>query len=227
MELEYLLDPGDIALRVVLAAVLGGLIGFEREYNEQPAGFRTHILVSLGAALFTLVGAGLVFSGEGRVAQVDPTRIAAQVVTGIGFLGAGAILRQGVTIRGLTTAASLWVTAAVGTAAGLGYWWGAVMVTAATVLALLGLKPLEHAVFGKLRRGRYRLVLQIDERVHLSGIARIIEDAGGHADDVRLHTDEAGNGTVITTVKLPPGVDVNAIAASMSREDGVLEVRVS
>ena len=227
MELEYLLDPGDIALRVALAAVLGGLIGFEREYNEQPAGFRTHILVSLGAALFTLVGAGLVFSGEGRVAQVDPTRVAAQVVTGIGFLGAGAILRQGVTIRGLTTAASLWVTAAVGTAVGLGYWWGAVMVTGVTVLALLGLKPLEHAVFGKLRRGRYRLVLQIDERVHLSAIARIIEEAGGHADDVRLHTDEAGNGTVVTAIKLPPGVDVNAVAASMSREDGVLEVRVS
>src|SRR3712207_3489265 len=118
------LTTGELVLRVLIAALLGGLVGFEREFSDQPAGFRTHILVSLGAALFSLVGAYGVeefFRGEGADVRLDPTRIAAQVVTGIGFLGAGAILQQGVNVRGLTTAAALWVTAAIGTAVGLGY----------------------------------------------------------------------------------------------------------
>ena len=125
----------DLVLRVVAATVLGGLIGFEREFSDQPAGFRTHILVCLGAALFTLAGAfGVdVFFTRGTAdIQFDPTRVAAQVVTGIGFLGAGAILRLGLNVQGLTTAAALWVTAAIGVAVGLGYWVGAVATTAAT-----------------------------------------------------------------------------------------------
>src|SRR6266516_1269438 len=117
------LDPtlgwGDTVLRVVVAAALGGAIGLERELDEKAAGLRTHVLVSLGAALFTLVGA-YGFSEFPRT-SLDPSRIAAQVVTGIGFLGAGVIFRQGFTIRGLTTAASLWLVAAVGLAAGAGY----------------------------------------------------------------------------------------------------------
>lgn len=141
------LDTLDLIVRVVVAAALGGLVGLERELSDQPAGFRTHILVSLGAALFTMVGAyGLepfVKSGF----SFDPTRVAAQIVTGIGFLGAGAILRQGITIRGLTTAAALWVTAAIGTAAGLGFWSGAVATTVATVMSLYGFKRLERWMF--------------------------------------------------------------------------------
>src|SRR3712207_9270584 len=119
------LDWLDIVFRLGLAAVLGGAIGLERELREREAGLRTHLLVSLGAALFTLVSAyawtdwsfstprGLVF---------DPTRIAAQIVTGVGFLGAGAIIRQGLTVRGLTTAATLWAVAAIGMAVGAGYY---------------------------------------------------------------------------------------------------------
>lgn len=127
-----------MALRLLLAAGLGGLVGLEREYSEQPAGFRTHILVSLGAALFTVVGAEV---------GTDPTRVAAQVVTGIGFLGAGAILRQGASVRGLTTAAALWVTAAVGTAAGFGYWEAAVTATVLTVVSLYAFKRIEGLLF--------------------------------------------------------------------------------
>ncbi len=114
------LSGWELALRVAVAAALGGLIGFERELGDQPAGFRTHILVSLGSALFTLVGAygATPFLGGNDVVRLDPTRVAAQIVTGIGFLGAGAILRHGFTVRGLTTAAALWVTAAIGMAAG-------------------------------------------------------------------------------------------------------------
>ena len=106
------------ALRLCVAAALGGAIGLERELRERQAGLRTHLLVSVGSALFTLVSAyGFSdFSAAGR--SVDPTRIAAQIVTGIGFLGAGAIIRQGLSVRGLTTAATLWLVAAIGMACG-------------------------------------------------------------------------------------------------------------
>jgi len=128
----------DTLLRVAVAAALGGLIGLERELDEKAAGLRTHVLVSVGSALFTLVGA-YGFSGFPG-GSVDPTRIAAQIVTGIGFLGAGVIFRQGFNVRGLTTAASLWLVAAVGVAAGAGYWQGAVI---AAGVGLIALRPLE------------------------------------------------------------------------------------
>src|SRR6266487_246446 len=114
----------DLVLRLLLAAALAGALGVERELTEQPAGFRTHILVGLGAALFAILSAygfATVLAGEpSRGVSADVTRIASQIVVGIGFLGGGAILKYGSTVRGLTTAASLWVTAAIGTAIGLG-----------------------------------------------------------------------------------------------------------
>ena len=135
----------EIFLRIVVCGLLGGAIGLEREFSEHHAGFRTHVLVALGAGLFTLAGVYASASGE-----VDATRIAAQVVTGIGFLGAGTIIREGMAVRGLTTAASLWVTAAIGTAVGLGALAAGVVTTAMTLIALVALKWLERLI---IRRG--------------------------------------------------------------------------
>jgi putative Mg2+ transporter-C (MgtC) family protein len=126
----------DLALRLTAGLVLGAIIGFERELHRQPAGFRTHSLVALGAALFTVVSA-FGFSGS----LVDPTRIAAQIVSGIGFIGAGTILQYRGHIRGLTTAASLWSVAAVGTAAGAGLY---VVAIVGTVLILVILSILDR-----------------------------------------------------------------------------------
>jgi putative Mg2+ transporter-C (MgtC) family protein len=126
----------DLALRLTGGLVLGAIIGFERELSRQPAGFRTHSLVSLGAALFTVVSA-FGFSGS----AVDPTRIAAQIVSGIGFIGAGTILQYRGHIRGLTTAASLWSVAAIGTAAGAGLY---VVAVVGTVLILVILAILDR-----------------------------------------------------------------------------------
>src|SRR6058998_3544152 len=118
----------EILGRVALAAALGAVLGLEREIREREAGLRTHLLVSVGSALFTIVSAygfhSFLTSGE-SVVRADPTRIAAQIVTGIGFLGAGAIIRQGLSVRGLTTAATLWAVAAIGLASGAGYYSGA------------------------------------------------------------------------------------------------------
>ena len=128
------LDPGiqlELSVRLVVALLLGGVIGWERELQQMPAGFRTHALVSLGSAIFTVIGANA-FTGPGS----DPTRVAAQIVSGIGFLGGGAILHHGGNVRGLTTAASLWAVAAVGMAAGAGLY---VIAAASAILVVVAL----------------------------------------------------------------------------------------
>jgi putative Mg2+ transporter-C (MgtC) family protein len=133
------LDVGtqlELTVRLVVALLLGGVIGWERELGRMPAGFRTHALVSLGSAIFTVISA-YAFTGPGS----DPTRIAAQVVSGIGFLGGGAILHYGGTVRGLTTAASLWSVAAVGMAAGAGLY---VVATIGAVLVIIGLEVFQR-----------------------------------------------------------------------------------
>ena len=138
------LSWGEVLLRLALAAALGGAVGIEREMREREAGFRTHVLVSLGAALFTIAGAYGFHDVLTHGSTVDPTRVAAQIVTGIGFLGAGAIIRQGVAVRGLTTAATLWVVAAIGLTSGAGYYSAAVITTAAR--AVLALAPADRRV---------------------------------------------------------------------------------
>lgn len=219
------MDFGELLFRVLLSAALGGLIGFEREISGQPAGFRTHLLVSLGAALFTLVGVeGIEIFVGGTGVRSDPTRVAAQVVTGIGFLGAGAILQQGVTVRGLTTAASLWVTAAVGTAMGIGYWEGATLTAGVTVVALYGLKPVGHKVFRKLRRGQHRFTVEIDSHLRLSDLAKAIEVAGATTESFDLALDDDAHRLVVVTMNLPPSASADILADEIRRIEGVRNV---
>lgn len=136
----------EVVLRLALAMVLGAAVGIEREYRGHPAGLRTMALVSVGSCLFTAAG---FFILPGHV--TDPTRIAAQVVTGVGFLGAGAIFRSEDSVRGLTTAATVWVVAAIGMAAGFGLYRLAVAGTAVALLGLVGIRPIEIRLF-KSRR---------------------------------------------------------------------------
>ncbi len=129
-------------LKLSMAWVLGGLIGLERETTKRAAGLRTHILVTVGATLLTILSFDVFEMYSGR-ATPDPARIAAQIVSGIGFLGAGTILREGPTIRGLTTAASLWVSAAIGMSVGIGAYAPAVYTTLIVLISLIGLRRLE------------------------------------------------------------------------------------
>ena len=124
--------------RLCLAALLGAILGLEREWRQKNAGLKTNILIAMGSALFTLMSIDLSVSAGG-----DATRIASQIVTGIGFLGAGAIMRTGAGIRGLTTAAMIWVNAAIGVACGGGEYRLAVIATAVTLIVLLVMTPLE------------------------------------------------------------------------------------
>lgn len=142
------LSDAELVQRLLTAALLGAIIGFERELRQKTAGLRTNILIAIGSALFTLMSYEL--SGDGNGA--DPGRVAAQIVTGIGFLGAGAIMRTDAGIQGLTTAATVWVNAAVGVAAGGGEYHLAFIATAVTMAVLLVLQPVEGVIdrrFGK------------------------------------------------------------------------------
>ncbi len=168
----------DTLLRLAVAALLGGAIGLERELDEKAAGLRTHMLVASGSALFTLVGAyGFSsFLGHGKVVSYDPSRIAAQIVTGIGFLGAGVIFRQGFTIRGLTTAASLWLVAAIGMAAGAGYWAGAVLATGVGVVSLRPLEWLKERLIPQ--RAAQRMVVELKEDESAGPVLEAVERSG-------------------------------------------------
>jgi putative Mg2+ transporter-C (MgtC) family protein len=219
----------ELVLRVALAAVLGGLIGFERELSDQPAGFRTHILVSLGAALFTLAGAyGLdsLAADSSRRLTVDPTRVAAQVVTGIGFLGAGAIIRRGVNVRGLTTAGSLWVTAAIGTAVGLDYLDGAIVVTASALVALYGLKLVERRALAKLRQGRVRFRIEARPELRVGDLTEIVDDMGARIESLKVSDDADEAYLFVLVAKLPEGVPPELIANRLRTNSGIGEVSV-
>jgi putative Mg2+ transporter-C (MgtC) family protein len=135
------LSDADLIKRLLLAAALGAALGFEREWRNKAAGLRTNILIAIGSALFTLMSIELAAPASG-----DPGRVAAQIVTGIGFLGAGAIMRTDAGIKGLTTAATIWVNAAVGVAVGGGKYHLAIIATAVTLAVLLLLARIEKYI---------------------------------------------------------------------------------
>jgi putative Mg2+ transporter-C (MgtC) family protein len=195
----------DNLARLSLAAALGGAIGFERELRDREAGLRTHLLVCLGSALFTIVSAygfrEFLTSGD-QVIRADPTRIAAQIVTGIGFLGAGAIIRQGLTVRGLTTAATLWVSAAIGIAAGAGYYSGAVLATIVTLVALWPLRIAAYHVFERLRPEERSIVVDLRQDTKASQLLDVLEREHARVEHFQLE-DEHDRRVVTLTLDTP------------------------
>jgi putative Mg2+ transporter-C (MgtC) family protein len=217
---------GEVLVRVVLAGVLGGAIGAEREIREREAGLRTHMLVAVGAALFTIVSAyawgDFEFSTPNGITY-DPTRIAAQIVTGIGFLGAGAIIRQGLSIRGLTTAASLWVVAAIGIASGAGYYSAAVITTIVVLFSLWPLRIVAHRFFERIRPGELRLEVELrpgeSPAVLLEALeAREVAVRGFELEDARDRR------RVLLDVRVAEGRP-DAVTAELMRLEQVLGVR--
>jgi putative Mg2+ transporter-C (MgtC) family protein len=204
----------DNLARLTLAAALGGAIGFERELRDREAGLRTHLLVCLGSALFTIVSAygfrEFLTSGD-QVIRADPTRIAAQIVTGIGFLGAGAIIRQGLSVRGLTTAATLWVAAAIGIAAGAGYYSGAVLGTVVTIFALWPLRIAAHWVFERLRPEERTIVVDLRPDTSATQLLEVLERDHVRVDHFHLE-DELDRRIVTLTLDTPSEKLVGRIA---------------
>ncbi len=195
------LDNSIMVLRVLLAVGLGAALGLEREIDSQPAGFRTHILVCLGAALFGLISihafAPFAVTRANTNVQIDITRVASQVVVGVGFLGGGAILKYGASIRGLTTAASMWVAAAVGLAVGLGYYWAAVAVTVAALVSLTGFRRLRSWVRRRFGRRTETVTFRLATGVEPAGVISALNDLPG-VNVRNLQIDSSGEAAEIT-----------------------------
>jgi putative Mg2+ transporter-C (MgtC) family protein len=215
-------DQLDISFRLLLAAFLGAIIGFEREIHDHPAGMRTHLLVSLGSGIFTVLSI-VAFSGpvapNGSI-PTDSSRVASQIVSGIGFLGAGAILKYGTSVRGLTTAASLWATAAVGMACGAGSW---VIAAVGTAIVVFSLWPLNlvinrmrgetpHALRVRVKSGRLDV---------LGEITRIL--AVNRVEIGEINTQRLGKGHYEIELQLrrPPNVSQHEIVQLIDAVDDV------
>ena len=211
----------EILVRLAVAAALGGVIGIERELREREAGFRTHLLVSVGAALFTLVSAyawtDFTFSQASGV-TFDPTRIAAQIVTGIGFIGAGAIIRHGLTVRGVTTAATLWMVAAIGMACGAGFFWAAGIATA---IALVSLGPLR--IVSRVVRGlpeRRRLAVDLAANAETAPVLAALEELG--VGIASFSVEQRGDGRRLTyAIDIPQAKDADELVRRLGEVEGV------
>lgn len=213
----------EVLKRLVIVTLLAGAIGYERERHGRAAGFRTHILVGVGSCLVMLTGLYLVETYAGR-AQFDPTRMAAQVVSGIGFLGAGTILQFRASIRGLTTAASLWAVAGIGLAVGAGFLFAALATSLIVITALFALAGLE-----RLMRKTVYQTLVISTSVsadHLSGIRRVLSEYQVEICDFNVKAgDTKGPACVEVEVKLLSERHQEEILRELLRLDGVQQVR--
>lgn len=208
----------EIFVRLLLAFVLGGVVGFERESVDKPAGFRTHILVCVGAALFALVSREGFF-GSGA----DPSRVASNIVVGIGFLGAGTIWRTGGGVQGLTTAASLWTVAAIGTATGIGYYVGAVGATVIVIGVLTLMKGIEQRL---PRRGAGRcVVLMADVPGQLGRIGTALGARGVNIDRVEFTQKIDQKVLLDMQLRLPLGVSRDDVLMVLGETEGVDEAR--
>jgi putative Mg2+ transporter-C (MgtC) family protein len=216
----------DLLARLLVAGILGGAIGAERELREHDAGLRTHMLVAVGAALFTIVSAyawtDFNFSARNGITY-DPTRIAAQIVTGIGFLGAGAIIRQGLSVRGLTTAASLWVVAAIGMASGAGYYSGALVATIVVLISLWPLRILAHRLLERIRPGELRLEVELRANESASVLLESLETRGVAVRAFEVE-DVRDRRRVALEVRVED-VQPEAVTAELMRLEPVLGVR--
>ncbi len=193
-------ELSEMLLRILIAAVLGGLIGLERDIRGRAAGLRTHLLVSLGSAVFMIMSELVAGSAKAGASPVDPGRIAAQIVTGIGFLGAGVIIKEGATIRGLTTAACLWTAAAIGMTSGAGYY---LFAAGATGLALASLVLLKYSerIYLKDSYRVLRVTTPID--VGASDIITIVKEQGLVVVNCEINRDyDAGTNVTRLMIRL-------------------------
>ena len=225
--------PSNLELieRLVLAAVLGGLIGLERELRDHPAGLRTHITVAVGSALFVIAGAygwGDFFTDRNSTnVTIGVDRVASNVVTGIGFLGGGAILKYGANIKGLTTAASLWVTSAVGLAAGLGSYVLVVAATVVTLLSLVALRWPEQWVQRKLSLDRETIVIHLTPQAEPSPvIAALAAVEGIRIRQLTVRRDDDEHVLEVAVVGGPGDASVARAVAPLAQRDDVASLDV-
>lgn len=226
----WIIGEEHLALRLLLSVLLGGLVGFERERKNSAAGLRTHILVCLGSCLIMVLSmyGFAAFADEPNV-RLDPARLAAQVITGVGFLGAGTILFTGKSITGLTTAASVWVVMAVGLAVGAGFYMPAVTTAVLVLLILWGLNIVEKR-FVKHRR-EYAITITADAKAQLvESVQRLLADKGAKLNQVRFGEAERSADAapplqqIHLNVMLPAREQLMTVADQFRQIEGVKSV---
>ena len=207
--------------RLLMAAAAGAIVGIERERRERPAGFRTLLLVSAGSCLFTLIS--LVVAGKGN----DPGRVAAGIVTGIGFLGAGAIIRHGGTVQGLTTAASIWAVSAIGMAAGIGWWEAVVIGTALMFLSLTLLKWIELKAFHPAHPVQLRLELDAGKLMPSALRAQLTAEGLELTAFEVSYDDDAETYLVSAGIEHLPPERAHELADTLAKQTGVRTIKVT
>jgi putative Mg2+ transporter-C (MgtC) family protein len=206
----------EILFKLVLSVVCGGVVGYQREAADRPAGFRTHVLVAIGATLITMVSANG-FKGA------DPTRIAAQIVTGIGFLGAGTIIRQGNVVKGLTTAASIWTIAGIGIGIGTGFYFASIVTTVLVFAILSTGKRMEAEFIPRIAR-KNLVVRGVDKPGQLGKIDLVFEKSGINIRNVSLEEEKQGESIVKLELALPAHAKMEEVKNQVLEVPGVIEV---
>jgi putative Mg2+ transporter-C (MgtC) family protein len=224
--------PSDLETtgRLLLAVVLGGLVGLERELTDHPAGVRTHITVALGSALFVIAGT---YGFEEFFANRDDTnvsisvdRVASTVVTGIGFLCGGAILKQGITVKGLTTAGSLWVVSAIGMAVALGSYFAALAGTGIVLAVLVGLRLPERWI-GSRRRNYESVVITLTPGADPSAVVSAIGELQGVRISTLRVSSAGGHCEIAADISGEPGKDLEPALAPLADREDVADIDVS
>lgn len=211
----------EVALRLLLATVLGALIGLERERKNQAAGFRTHTILCVGSALV------MILSMKVAGARYDPGRIAAQVVSGIGFLGAGAILRMGASVKGLTTAATVWTVAAIGLAVGYGLYSEAVIVASILFLALYFFNLVEKRFFSG-KQGHHSLCLSaLDAPGVIAQVSAVLESHRIQVSSISINRNPLeGKVEIFSSLVVPPDVSLQGVVTELQSIPGSQEIEM-
>ncbi|GAA0729045.1 MgtC/SapB family protein [Clostridium malenominatum] len=226
----------DILIRVLLAALVGGIIGYERENKNRPAGFRTHILVCLGATVVSMIQLydieytiKLVQGSTelSNVLKADVGRLGAQVITGIGFIGAGTIIHEKGSVKGLTTAASLWTVGCIGLAVGKGYYSLSIISALSVICVLEFLKKFENAFREKCTIVRFQVDYN-DKELSVTGITHYFQENGIKIKNIEffLEDDVKGQGSSLYTVSLPRRAHREEIIMELRRNSGIDSVEI-
>ncbi|SDZ90676.1 MgtC/SapB family protein [Selenomonas ruminantium] len=225
-----MLSEWELFLRLVLSCILGGIIGYERQSRRKSAGLRTNVLVCLGSCLIMVMSIGLYQDVEGKT-NADPARLAAQVVSGIGFLGAGAIMKEGLSVTGLTTAACLWVVAGVGLAVGAGFYTGALISTGLVFVTLGRLSRLDDWVDHE--KNLSLNIHTVDRPGQLMRISRCLEDLQLRVRGVKVNAaddemEEGGERSMYIDLEIFNKQSIKSIIIvdAVRQIDGVIRVDV-
>lgn len=213
----------EIILKLALSCILGGIIGLERESLNRPAGLRTYTLVCMGSTLAMIVSLEMYYQFQATV-NADPGRIAAQVVSGIGFIGAGTIIREGATIRGLTTAAGIWVVGCIGLAVGAGMYLPAIVTSILVLFILIYFVRLEERITGMRDYRAFSMIIE-DTPGQVGRVGSALGDLGVSIKNIHLsRTEDQGRMEVEILVTLPQNLDPATVINNLSSVTGVYDV---